>query len=112
MNIWSETKTTYINSSLIDGIGFGKRPRASPTPIWIMIVMFLVAFVVLRWTYFGRDVYAVGGNIEAARLSGINVPRTLICVYAIAGLAAAVGGRDPGGAPRRGEPARRRPTSR
>lgn len=91
VNIWSGTKTTYLNSSLIDGIGFGKG-LGVPTPIWIMTGTFLLAFVVLRWTYFGRDVYAVGGNIEAARLSGINVGRTLIAVYAIAGLSAAVGG--------------------
>ena len=51
-----------------------------------------VAFVVLRWTYFGRDVYAVGGNIEAARLSGINVARTLMIVYGIAGLCAGIAG--------------------
>ncbi len=89
VNIWSGTKTTYITSSLIDGIGFGKA-LGLPTPIWIMIGTFLVAFVVLRWTYFGRDIYAVGGNIEAARLSGISVARTLIAVYAIAGLAAAL----------------------
>ena len=57
-----------------------------------MIGTFLLAFVVLRWTYFGRDIYAVGGNIEAARLSGINVPRTLICAMAIAGLCAGLAG--------------------
>ena len=91
VNIWSGTKTTYINSSLMNDIGF-RHVLGLPVPIWIMIVVFLVAFVVLRWTYFGRDVYAVGGNIEAARLSGINVPRTLMLVYAIAGLAAAIGG--------------------
>ena len=75
VNIWSRTKTTYITSSLIDGIGFGKGLGVA-TPIWIMIGTFLVAFVVLRWTYFGRDVYAVGGNADAARLSGISVSRT------------------------------------
>jgi ribose transport system permease protein len=91
VNIWSGTKTTYINSSLMNDIGF-RHVLGLPVPIWIMIVVYLVAFVVLRWTYFGRDVYAVGGNIEAARLSGINVPRTLMLVYAIAGLAAAIGG--------------------
>jgi ribose/xylose/arabinose/galactoside ABC-type transport system permease subunit len=91
VNIWSDTKTTYITSSLIDNIGFGKLLGVS-YPIWIMILTFLVAFVVLRWTYFGRDVYAVGGNIDAARLSGINVGRTLMAVYAIAGLGAALGG--------------------
>ena len=89
VNIWSGTKTTYITSSLVDGIGFGKG-LGLPTPIWIMLGTFVIAFVVLRWTYFGRDVYAVGGNSDAARLSGINVGRTLISVYAIAGLASAL----------------------
>jgi ribose transport system permease protein len=91
VNIWSDTKTTYITSPFIDGIGFGKFLGIS-TPIWIMLGTFVVAFVLLRWTYFGRDVYAVGGNIDAARLSGINVGWTLICVYAIAGLCATLAG--------------------
>jgi ribose/xylose/arabinose/galactoside ABC-type transport system permease subunit len=91
VNIWSGTKTTYINSTFISDLGF-RHVAGLPLPIWIMVATYVVAFVVLRWTYFGRDVYAVGGNIEAARLSGINVPRTLVLVYAIAGLAAAVGG--------------------
>jgi ribose/xylose/arabinose/galactoside ABC-type transport system permease subunit len=91
VNIWSDTKTTYVVDPFIDGIGFGELLGVA-TPIWIMLATFVVAFVVLRWTYFGRDVYAVGGNIEAARLSGINAARTLILVYAIAGLCAALGG--------------------
>ena len=57
-----------------------------------MIGTFLLAFVVLRWTYFGRDVYAVGGNIAAARLSGINVRMTVLTVYGISGLFAGLGG--------------------
>jgi ribose transport system permease protein len=91
VNIWSDTQTTYIASPFLDDIGFGKFLGLA-TPVWIMIATFLVAFVLLRWTYFGRDVYAVGGNIDAARLSGINVARTIIVVYAIAGLCAALGG--------------------
>ena len=91
VNIWSGTETTYITSPLIDWFGFGK-VIGIPAPIWIMVATYVIAFSVLRWTYFGRDVYAVGGNIEAARLSGINVARTLIFVYAISGLAAALGG--------------------
>jgi ribose transport system permease protein len=91
VNIWSGTKTTYITSSLIDTIGFGTALGVA-TPIWVMIGTFLLAFTVLRWTYFGRDVYAVGGNADAARLSGISVSRTLIAVYAIAGLGAALAG--------------------
>jgi ribose transport system permease protein len=91
VSIWSDTQTTYIDSSFIDGIGFGSALGIS-TPIWIMLATFLVAFVVLRWTYFGRDVYAVGGSIEAARLSGINATGTIVAVYAIVGAAAALGG--------------------
>ena len=106
VNIWSGTETTYITSSFIDWFGFGT-VLGIPSPIWIMLATYLVAFVVLRWTYFGRDVYAVGGNIEAARLSGINVSRTLIFVYGISGLAAALGGRDPGRPSGRRQPDRR-----
>jgi ribose/xylose/arabinose/galactoside ABC-type transport system permease subunit len=91
VSIWSGTKTTYINSSLIDKLGFGK-VLGVQAPIWFMVGTFVVSFVVLRWTYFGRDIYAVGGNADAARLSGISVSRTLISVYAIAGFAAALGG--------------------
>jgi ribose transport system permease protein len=91
VNIWSDTETTYITSGFVDAIGFGKFLGVA-YPIWIMIATYLVALVVLRWTYFGRDVYAVGGNITAARLSGINAARTLILVYAIAGLCAGIAG--------------------
>ena len=91
VNIWSDTETTYISSPFVDAIGFGKLLGVA-APVWIMMGTFLLAFVVLRWTYFGRDVYAVGGNITAARLSGINVARTLILVYALAGLCAGLAG--------------------
>jgi ribose/xylose/arabinose/galactoside ABC-type transport system permease subunit len=91
VNIWSNTETTYITSAFLDGLAYEKLLGIA-YPIWIMIVTYLVALVVLRWTYFGRDVYAVGGNVTAARLSGINVARTLVLVYAIAGLCAGIGG--------------------
>lgn len=89
VNLWSGVETIYIDSKLIERIGVGE-VVGFPVTIWIMLVTFLVAFYVLRFTYFGRDVYAVGGNIQAARLSGINVARTLIIVYAIAGGSAAL----------------------
>ena len=63
-----------------------------PIPVWIMLVTLVLAVYVLRRTYFGRDVYAVGGNPAAAELSGIKVSRTLMAVYGIVGLAAALGG--------------------
>ncbi|HET7128170.1 MAG TPA: ABC transporter permease [Gaiellaceae bacterium] len=91
VSIWSGTKTTYIDSSFVDWLGFGKVAGVD-APILLMVAVFLLALVVLRWTYFGRDVYAVGGNIDAARLSGIDVTTTLVAVYAIAGLAASFAG--------------------
>jgi D-xylose transport system permease protein len=57
------------------------------------IVMFLVFWTyVTKRTTFGRHVYAVGGNPEAARRAGINVPRIRIMVFGISGLMAGVGG--------------------
>ena len=91
VNLTSDTKTTPVTSTLLDNLAFG-RLLGIPISLILMVVTFLVAWYVLRSTYFGRDVYAVGGNQKAARLSGINVSRTLMIVYAIAGGAAALGG--------------------
>jgi ribose transport system permease protein len=90
LSLWSGVETDYTDSSLVETIGIGDLGGV-PVPIWIMLGTFAIAFYVLRFTYFGRDVYAVGGNIQAARLSGIHVSRTLMAVYGITGAAAAVG---------------------
>jgi len=63
-----------------------------PVPTIIMLCIYLCAFVVLRHTKFGRYVYAVGGNKEAARLAGININRVLWSVYLICGILAAISG--------------------
>ena len=91
LNLWSDTKTEQVLSSFLDSMAFDKFIEV-PIPVWIMIATFLVALYVQRSTYFGRDVYAVGGNADAARLSGVKVARTIIAVYAIAGVMAAFGG--------------------
>lgn len=61
-----------------------------PTPIWVMLGFLLVTHVLLRYTALGRAVYAIGGNEEAARLSGIPVRRVLLFTYLYSGLAAAI----------------------
>ena len=61
-----------------------------PTPVWIFAGIALLAGFTLRYTAFGRRVYAVGDNIEAARLAGINTGRVIFSVYVISGLCAAV----------------------
>lgn len=53
---------------------------------------FLLFWVVLNKTVFGRQVYAIGGNTEASRLAGVKVDKNLIMVYGISGLTAAIGG--------------------
>ncbi|MBS1879397.1 MAG: ABC transporter permease [Actinobacteria bacterium] len=91
VNLWSNTKTEQIISPFLEGFAFNKF-LAVPYPVWVMIVVLALSLYVLRSTYFGRDVYAVGGNADAARLSGINVGRTIMIVYAITGLLSALGG--------------------
>ncbi|WP_411293380.1 ribose ABC transporter permease [Vibrio cholerae] len=63
-----------------------------PVPVWLMVVVFAGAWYLLNHTRFGRYVYAVGGNESATRLSGINVDRVKIGMYAICGLLAALAG--------------------
>lgn len=63
-----------------------------PTPVYLLLVVFLVIAFVLRNTVFGKRIYAIGGNKRAALLSGIDVDRNLIYIYAISGFLAAVAG--------------------
>ncbi|QAR33490.1 ribose ABC transporter permease [Geovibrio thiophilus] len=63
-----------------------------PVPVFLMILVFAVSYYVLKYTRFGRYVYAVGGNEEASRLSGVRVSRVKTAVYAISGLLSALAG--------------------
>jgi len=91
VNLWSGTQSFTVNSPVALEIGVDS-VLGLPAPIWIMIVAFLISLWVQRWTYFGRDVYAVGGSLKAARLSGIRTTRTLVITYGISGLCATVAG--------------------
>ncbi len=62
-----------------------------PIALFILIIVWAVGLFVLNKTYFGRYLYAIGNNVEASRLSGINTKRTLIWVYALAGFFTAIG---------------------
>ncbi|MEU5026317.1 ABC transporter permease/substrate-binding protein [Streptomyces milbemycinicus] len=63
-----------------------------PVPVIIMVVMGLITAGILARTYVGRTMYAIGGNEEAARLSGIRVNRQKLAIYALSGAFAAVAG--------------------
>lgn len=74
---------TFIGDGLLLGI---------PFPAILYLIILLIAFFILKKTAYGREVYAVGGNLEAARLSGVNVKQIQMSVYIISGLMAAMGG--------------------
>ena len=66
--------------------------RGMPVPVAVAAVVVLAGVVLTRRTRFGRHVYAIGGNPEAARLSGIDVRRVTLWVYVIVGVLTAVAG--------------------
>jgi ribose transport system permease protein len=63
-----------------------------PVPVLVMTVMGLIAAFVLGRTYIGRSMYAIGGNEEAARLSGLRVKKQKLAIYALSGVFAAAAG--------------------
>ncbi len=63
-----------------------------PTPVVIMIVVFLICYYILHQTKIGRHTYALGGNEEATKLSGLNTDKIKIFVYTISGVLSAIAG--------------------
>ncbi len=80
---FSNASFEYLGQGIITGI---------PFQIILLILVVALAIFVLRATIFGRYIIAVGGNEEAARLSGVRVNRTKILVYAMSGLLAGLAG--------------------
>ncbi|MBP1692911.1 MAG: transporter permease [Chloroflexi bacterium] len=63
-----------------------------PIPVVVMIMVFVICYILLNRTTFGRYVYAIGGNEEAARLSGVNVRSMKLGIYTLVGVTAALSG--------------------
>ncbi|NLY91840.1 MAG: sugar ABC transporter permease [Firmicutes bacterium] len=63
-----------------------------PYPVIVVLVLAIIFSFITNNTKFGRQVYAMGGNVEAARLSGINVRRRTLVVFVLAGLLASIAG--------------------
>ncbi len=61
-----------------------------PVPVFVFLIVFVVAHIILRYTYFGRSVYAIGDSRETARLSGINIVKSEVQVYMLCGFLAAL----------------------
>ena len=70
------TEFNFLGASYLLGL---------PTPVWMMLLVAGIAFLVLKYTIFGRSLYAVGSNTEAARLAGIGVKRMVFMTYVISG---------------------------
>ncbi len=79
------------DQEIFEWIG-GESVFGVPNPVWVLIILTVVFFLAFRYSTWGRWVFAVGGNAEAAKLSGIPVERVLVSVYVTcsmtAGLAA------------------------
>ena len=75
-----------------------------PMPVILMAIICVISWYILRYTRFGRHVYAIGGNEQAAKTSGINVRRTKMFVYIYAGILAAIAGMSLTGRVASGQP--------
>lgn len=73
-------------------LGRGTAFLSIPNAVVLMIVLYIIAHVLMSRMALGRYIYAVGGNIEAARLSGVNVVAILLFVFGISGMMAGLGG--------------------
>jgi len=71
-------------------LGQGKIANVVPVPTLIVVLVFVLGYLIFNYTRFGRFVYAIGSNPEAARLSGINVPLMQLGIFTGGGLLAGV----------------------
>ena len=83
--------TIFSVSPQLDPIFYG-RFLGIPNPFYYVVILYGSAALFLRYTIPGRAIYAIGGNEAAARLSGINVNRTRLLAFVIAGFTAAIAG--------------------
>ena len=96
MYIWRGLAYVISNNAWASGADvagfsdFGKDGSAGP--YIILVIAYVIFYIMMRWTRFGRRIYAVGSNAEAAEVSGINVKRVLTEVYMIMGLLAGISG--------------------
>jgi len=90
--VYTNGSPISIKSDVYKIIGKGEILGILPVPIFILIIIFLIAHFILSQTNYGRSVYALGGNRVATWLSGISIKRTEWVVYIISGVLSAVAG--------------------
>ena len=85
-------KIVFSTVLIVSFIAILNSYQGFPVPVFILAVLAVVFTYVLNKTVFGRRVYAIGGNIEAARLSGINVNKMTLSIFAINGFLVSIAG--------------------
>ena len=90
--IFSDSAPVPVANEKFGWIGRGRDFFGLPNSVILMLILFAIAHVVMTRTSIGRYIYAVGGNPEAARLSGVPVKWVLVFVYTLTGLLAGLGG--------------------
>ena len=85
----SANQTIKVGVPDISWLGLG---NGGIYTIMLMVILYAIAYIIMHKTVLGRQIYAIGGNQEAARLSGVPVNKVLITVYTIAGLMAGIAG--------------------
>jgi ribose/xylose/arabinose/galactoside ABC-type transport system permease subunit len=91
VNLWSDANTFFVADPAVRWLASGSL-LGVPVPILLMVLTLGLFLFMQDRTYFGRDVFAVGGSMKAAKLSGIRTMRTQVVVYAIAGGMAGLAG--------------------
>ncbi len=78
-------------SQLIPNMMFiGSKIGPVPVPVIVYGIMIAITWVLLGYTSFGKNIYAIGGNIKAAEISGVNVKKNLVMIYGFMGICSAV----------------------
>ncbi len=86
----TETYGNLANGDLLGGLTFGLLSWQGQNPAVIFVILAVLFHLIMKYTLYGKRSYAIGSNEAAARMSGINVDRHKVMVYAIAGMLAAV----------------------
>jgi len=90
--IFADSEPIAIGNEAFGWMGRGRDFLGLPNSVILMLILFAIAHVLMTRTSIGRYIYAVGGNPEAARLSGVPVKWVLVFVYTLTGLLAGLGG--------------------
>jgi ribose/xylose/arabinose/galactoside ABC-type transport system permease subunit len=89
--VLSNGQTNQLNDEAFKFLGRGEMGGV-PVSLLLLIVLYIVFFILMHFTHFGRNLYAIGGSADASRLAGIPVRRHLLIVYTLSAFLAGLGG--------------------